>query len=142
MDTTPIVARLSVIAESVQGLQELQQLSYDEWQQDFLYRTSTERLFQLAIQAAIDIGSFILATKSSPPPRSYKEIFQQLGTLSIIPHKFADKLAQMAGFRNILVHLYMEVDDEKVYQFLQEDLPIFDQFTQYIGQYLAEIDEE
>jgi len=31
MDTTPIVARLSVIANSVNALKELQRLTYDEF---------------------------------------------------------------------------------------------------------------
>ncbi|HXL02441.1 MAG TPA: DUF86 domain-containing protein [Candidatus Atribacteria bacterium] len=36
---------------------------------------------------------------------------------------YTQNLANMAKFRNLLVHLYWKVDDERLYQILQSQLP-------------------
>lgn len=59
MDTTPIVGRLSVIANAVKALRSLQNLTFDEFAADNITHTSTERHLQVAIQAAIDIGHYL-----------------------------------------------------------------------------------
>ncbi len=42
----------------------------------------------------------------------------------------------MAGFRNILVHGYIDIDEALVYYHLKEDLAEFEEFIKYIIQYL------
>ena len=51
--------------------------------------------------------------------------------------KVSSYLVGMAGFHNVLVHLYLEVDPHKVYSYLQHDLGDFELFAQYIAEYLA-----
>jgi len=138
MDTTPIVGRLSVIANAVKALRSLQNLTFEEFAGDHILYTSTERHLQVAIQAIIDIGSIILASESSRTPTTYKEIFPLLAETNVIPLDFAHQLEKMAGFRNILVHLYMEVDLHNVYHYLQHNLADFERFAQYIGTYLEQ----
>jgi uncharacterized protein YutE (UPF0331/DUF86 family) len=43
----------------------------------------------------------------------------------------------MVQFRNRLVHLYWEVDEEIVYAILQNNLDDFDIFARYILDYMA-----
>jgi len=137
MDITPIVARLSVIAERVSALKELQSLTYEEFAQDEVLRASVERNFQVAIQAALDIGSILLASLSVVVPSEYKEVFPKLAEVGILPASFAEKLVGMAKFRNVLVHLYLTVDVGKMYGYLQHDLGDLDLFAQYVGKYLT-----
>jgi len=42
----------------------------------------------------------------------------------------------MARFRNLLVHLYWEVNNQRVYEILQKDLDDFDLFLEKLGKYL------
>jgi len=42
----------------------------------------------------------------------------------------------MAGFRNILVHEYLEIDRRRVYQVLREELQDFDRFIAAISKRL------
>jgi len=44
--------------------------------------------------------------------------------------------------RNILVHMYAEVDVEMVYEILQNNLGDFDEFTKYIARYLEKGEKE
>lgn len=63
MDTTPIKARLSVIARCVNVLRTPRSLAYDEFARDYILTGAAERNFQVAIQAALDIASTILADR-------------------------------------------------------------------------------
>jgi uncharacterized protein YutE (UPF0331/DUF86 family) len=42
----------------------------------------------------------------------------------------------MAKFRNVLVHLYLEVDLQRVYRYLQENLDDFETFARYVSEWL------
>jgi uncharacterized protein YutE (UPF0331/DUF86 family) len=55
----------------------------------------------------------------------------------VIPDDFAQRLVGMAKFRNVLVHLYLEVDLQRVYSYLQHSLDDFVLYARYIGEYLA-----
>ena len=138
VDITPIVARLNIIADCVNALKELQPLTYEEFARDYVVHAAVERHLQVAIQAALDIGSMILAELSAKPPKDYASIFPDMSKVGILPPDFADKLAGMARFRNVLVHLYVEVDLRKVlYHYLQTSLGDFELFIQYVSEYLS-----
>ena len=47
-----------------------------------------------------------------------------------------EQLRQMAGLRYRLVHLYWEIDDELVYQYIQDNLIDFDEFIQKVLEFL------
>ena len=79
MDTTPTKARLSVISSSVSALYELQVLSYAEFVSDHRLVSSAERDLQVAVQAALDIASIILADVAVGVPRAYRDVFPRLG---------------------------------------------------------------
>ncbi len=79
---------------------------------------SAERDFQVAIQATIDIGALLLAESATKVPESYKDVLLALGQIGVLPLDFAKKIAPMAQFRNVLVHLYLEIDLRKVYFYL------------------------
>jgi uncharacterized protein YutE (UPF0331/DUF86 family) len=142
MDTTPIVARLSVIANSVNALRELQKLTYDEFAADHILNASAERHFQVAIQAALDIGGILLAEVSPTTPANYTDVFLQLAEIGVLPLAFAQKIVGMAKFRNVLVHLYLDVDLQKVYFYLQNDLQDFERYMHYVGEYLAGLEKQ
>ena len=123
------------------ALKELQRLTYDEFSVDHILNASAERHFQVAIQAALDIGSILLAEVSPTAPASYTDVFLQLAEVGVLPPGFAQKIAGMAKFRNVLVHLYLEVDLHKVYYYLQHDLEDFERYMHYVSEYLAGLEK-
>ncbi|WP_342303618.1 DUF86 domain-containing protein [Methanolobus sp. ZRKC5] len=100
-------------------------------------RCAVERNFQLVIESAIDIGEIIISEEGFKRPEDYKSVFLTLGQKGIIPGEFAEEFAQAAGFRNILVHMYEEVDLDILYMFLTERLDDFDDFARYVAEYLS-----
>ncbi len=99
-------------------------------------RSAVERNFQLAIESAIDIGEIIISEKGFERPEDYRSVFLILGKQGIIPMDFAEYFSVAAGFRNVLVHIYEEVDSSLLDVFLTERLGDFDKFAKYIAVYV------
>jgi uncharacterized protein YutE (UPF0331/DUF86 family) len=122
--------------DSVNALRELRPLTYDEFISEHVLVSAAERDLQIAIQAAPDIGSIILADQQANVPASYSDISPALAEIGIIPPEFAQSLIAMAKFRNVLVHLYLEVDPKRVYRNIQEHLDDFENFARYVSDWL------
>lgn len=104
-------------------------------------RSAVERNFQLAIECAIDIGEIIISKEGFERPEDYRSVFRILGRHEIIPKEFAEEFAFAAGFRNILVHIYEEVDIDILRKLLAENLKDFEIFSFYAAEYAARLAE-
>ncbi|MBV1755375.1 MAG: DUF86 domain-containing protein [Methanobacterium sp.] len=61
-------------------------------------------------------------------PESYADTFKVMAEVEVISPELMEKLIKMAKFRNRLVHIYWEVDDEIIYQIINQDLPDIKEF--------------
>jgi uncharacterized protein YutE (UPF0331/DUF86 family) len=68
------------------------------------------RTLQMAIEAALDVASHVVSDERLGEPGSNRELFDLLERHGWVPPTLADRLRDMAGFRNVLVHGYDEVD--------------------------------
>jgi uncharacterized protein YutE (UPF0331/DUF86 family) len=75
----------------------------------------------VSIQASIDIANHLISEEGLRRPANYREAFQILGEARLIDDDLARELSDLAGFRNILVHIYWGLDMEMVYHILQND---------------------
>ena len=91
-----------------------------------------EHNIQTAIQCVLDIGNHILADIKAGMPEDHRKIFALLATHKIVSDDLAEKLAQMAGLRNVLFHEYLEVDLRMPYRAMTEDLADFEKFVKAI----------
>lgn len=110
--------------------------SEDELENDVTLRGAVERYLQVAIESALDIGEMIISLEGLKKADTYREVITTLGKNGILEKKFAERFSLAAGFRNILVHHYTEVDVKEVYKHLQEDIEDFNEFATAIGKYL------
>ena len=140
MDRTPIAARLTAISDALKALRTLRSLTREQIVGDDVLRASVERHLQVAIQAALDIGSILLSS-GARPPSAYRAVFPALAQIGVLPADFAERLAEMAAFRNVLVHLYLEVDPELLYAYLQEGLDDLERYAQYVAEHMAQHDD-
>lgn len=72
-----------------------------------------ERLLELLVQVSVDVLAHQLAERSVTPD-SYRAVFEHAGQEGLIAQDLASRLADAAGLRNVLVHLYEEIDYEIV----------------------------
>jgi len=73
----------------------------------------------LSIQASIDISNHLIVKHEMKRPSTYRESFEILAEEGLIPRKLAEELEDLAGFRNVLVHIYWRLNLEEMYGVLK-----------------------
>src|SRR5438874_5482358 len=91
---------------------------------------------QILVEHVTDIGNHLLAGTGQTVPDDARVAIRQLGTSGIIPYEFAEHIAPMTGFRNVVVHEYLTMDPAIVYSVLQHGLDDIQQFASYVEDYL------
>ncbi|OGM14742.1 hypothetical protein A3D84_00370 [Candidatus Woesebacteria bacterium RIFCSPHIGHO2_02_FULL_42_20] len=104
--------------------------------------SSAEHNLQVAIQACLDIANHIVASLGfSREFDKNSEVFYELAQEDILPGDFADKMISMTGYRNVLVHGYLNVKKGITYDNIQNRLPDLAQFAQYIEKFLEKYEK-
>ena len=101
-------------------------------------RWAIERGLQLCIQNALDIATHLAAGSGLDAP-DYATAIDRLAELSVLPAEFAVRLRPIAGFRNVLVHGYLQVDLSIVEEVLKTKLDELDEFARRVEVYLGSI---
>jgi len=92
-------------------LAELRRLArLDEIARDVREERFVEHTLQIAIQAALDVASYIVSDERLGEPATNRQLFELLVRSGWLDAALGQRLRDMAGFRNILVHGYAEVD--------------------------------
>jgi len=139
MDTAEKITRkLTAMKKYINFLRSHQKVSIEELKENYELCSAIERNFQLVIESTLDIGEIIISAEAFEKPEDYKSVIITLGNHNILPIEFAKEFALIAGFRNILVHLYEDIDLEKLIEFLN-NLDDFDKFSKYIAQYIKKM---
>ena len=92
----------------------------EEILQDPYLQDIIERNLEVSAQSVIDIANRIISIENLEKPLDYYDAIMRLGEAGILTLKFAKKLAPIAGFRNILVHDYLDINWDEVYNNLHQ----------------------
>ncbi|GAV24090.1 hypothetical protein ciss_00230 [Carboxydothermus islandicus] len=135
-----IEGKLNLIIEYVDRLKKLKSLPPKEFLEDYRNPATAESYLRRALEAVFDIGRHILAkNRGKDLSLEYKAIARGMVELGIVNEKLGQKLIQMAGYRNRLVHLYSLVTDEELYEIIQNDLEDLLNFVKAIRNYLDKL---
>ncbi len=92
----------------------------------------------VAIEAMIDICNHLISKNSFRAPEDYADTFRVMRERGVFDKDFFARLVEMVKFRNRLVHLYWDVNDEDVFEILQNNLEDFQIFLNKISEALRE----
>jgi len=117
--------------KALSHLESLKDITLQKLHEDWMIQGALLHEFQVAIQCMIDIGSHLIAEFGWESPKGYTSLPEILVKHGVIPEDYGKTLQKIFAFRNILVHEYMELSLEKVYENLQslEDLRRFANFV-------------
>ncbi len=122
MDIERIKDKLAELQVYIAELDEDLPDDEEEYIGERLTRRACERTFQLACEDVLDICNLIIAGKTLGLPKDNRDAVRKLAENKIIPKKLADRLEDMVGFTNLLVHRYGKVDDSRAYRYLKEGI--------------------
>lgn len=118
VDVESINSRLERLDELLQELETIRTGGRDAYMAERRTRLAAEHALQLAIQSCLDVGAHLTSELGLPAPDDYRSVFASLRPAGLNAD-LAERLAAAAGMRNILVHGYLDVDDEAVWNALE-----------------------
>ena len=106
--------------------------------QDLDEAWAVQRGLQLCAQNVLDIATHLLAGAGRDAP-DYASALDGLESLGVLSPAFLARFRGVAGFRNILVHGYLELDLRRVHTVLNEHLDDFGEYASAVRSYLASL---
>ena len=135
-DAALVRRHLLDLDEVLQVLRRHQQVTVAELRADRERLWIVEHGLQLAAQNVLDVATHLAASAGRETP-DYATAVDRLGELGVLPPEFAASLRGIAGFRNVLVHGYLDVDLDEVVELLGTRLDDFVAFATHVETYLA-----
>lgn len=136
LDKERILAKLDGISNYVSELEEMLP-EEEEYHRDLVKRRACEKTVELAIESLLDTAAILVSSERFGLPESEENLIDIIVNKRVITRELGEKMKDMKGFRNILVHRYGKKDDKLVYTFLTQNLGDFAEFENQVKKYLG-----
>jgi len=137
-DPQRVATLISSLVSSLKQLKRLRNENKEAFISDLDKVASTKYHFIVVIDAAVDLCQHLIAKNALRVPENYGDAFRILAKEQVIPAELLNNLLNMVKFRNRLVHVYWNIDDETVYGLLQDHLNDLDEFLDAISRVIVE----
>ena len=119
-------SRINDKADEIEGylaeLEEIKPLTFKDYSNDLKTKAACERYIEKIVEAVVDIAFLVIKEKALGAPENDAEALMMLAENEIISSELAGKLQDAKGMRNILAHEYGEIDDEIIFNSINEEL--------------------
>ena len=123
-----IVNKFQQLDEFLKILAKISKTPKETFLKDKILIGSAKYYLQVSIECCLDVANHIIASEKLRAPRDYSDSFLVIQEEGFISSELGDKLRQMAKFRNRLVHLYGEIDNTYVYEYIKGGLKDIKEF--------------
>jgi uncharacterized protein YutE (UPF0331/DUF86 family) len=117
-------------------LHELQKRTRQDVLTDWQVQAMVDRYLQLGVEVVISVAQQLIALLDLPIPDSNKEAVRALVDAGVLSAELGIELSRAVGFRNIIVHGYMDIDYNIVYDVLQSDVTHLEQFVTQVAAFV------
>jgi uncharacterized protein YutE (UPF0331/DUF86 family) len=90
------------------------------------------------VELAFGVNSHVSAAVLGRAPDTYRESFVLAAQAGMIDEKLAAALAPAAGLRNVLVHAYLDVDNDRVAEATRRAPEQFGEYVRQASRWFAE----
>lgn len=140
VDAEVLRRRLQKLEELLLGLSSLRDVPRSNFLTDRREQAVAERWLHLAAECVLDIAHHIISARGWREPRSFRDTIEVLVEQGVLGLALGQELALMAGLRNVLVHLYLDVDHSIVRDVIETRLDVFRDFAAAVQKLM--LDEE
>jgi uncharacterized protein YutE (UPF0331/DUF86 family) len=134
VDWRSVRAKLRKIRELLDALAGLGTVDRARLDTEPLTRLAIERILSLVVDLAFACNSHVAVGLLSRAPDSYAESFDLASDAGLIERELAKLIRPSAGLRNVLVHAYLDVDQDRV----AAAVPLaLEQYGEYVRQAAA-----
>jgi len=115
VDPTVLRRRLRALERYLRVLRELRTAGREAFVSDQALQDRVERNAELLAQTCADIALHLVSAAGSSAPETYSDAVRAAGAIVGIPAELSDRLAAAVRLRNILVHMYLDVDHGRLF---------------------------
>ncbi|OPZ29580.1 MAG: hypothetical protein BWZ02_00986 [Lentisphaerae bacterium ADurb.BinA184] len=126
---------LSNCREYVRSLARLRDVPRDAFLSDPDRVASAKYFFVIAIEACLDAANHIVSSECFRLPSDHADSFRVLAENGVVGEELLPALMAMARFRNRLVHVYWQVDDSLVREYLETRLGDFEAYVAQVARF-------
>jgi len=113
-----IITRMAFIETELSDLERFRAVEWKTFLNERDTRRNIERIVENLANACIDIGKIILAGEAAEMPSTYREVFEKLGLMNLVPMELAEEVADLIAVRNLLAHQYLDLEWDRIKKFL------------------------
>ena len=122
VDSARLRSVLSRLTGRCEELRSYAAMDLDEYLGDRRSVHASKYLLLTAIEDALAVANHVIASEGYRAPTDYADAFRSLVEAQVLDQALGERLETMSRFRNLLIHVYAEVDDRRVHGFLRSDL--------------------
>ena len=126
--------KISRLQRNLSYLKTIASISLDEFLGNFEKQLACRYTVQECVQICIGIAFHLCIVNKLGEPTNYKDSFKLLSQNQILSEQLSIKMQNWVGLRNLVSHIYEDVDDSRIYSFIVEDLHDFDEFISILNQ--------
>ena len=134
--TDMIKAKLKIIEENLDLVKENLPNNVNEFKALGLVKDGIYKKIEASIQEVISICSIINSDLKLGIPSNRDDIIISLIENYILSRKMGEKVKEMKGFRNFLIHRYGKINDEVAFKDIKNGLPDFELFKKEVLAFL------
>lgn len=131
-----IKAKLKIIEENLDLVKENLPNNVNEFKALGLVKDGIYKKIEASIQEVISICSIINSDLKLGIPSNRDDIIISLIENYILSRKMGEKVKEMKGFRNFLIHRYGKINDEVAFKDIKNGLPDFELFKKEVLAFL------
>jgi uncharacterized protein YutE (UPF0331/DUF86 family) len=117
-----IIQKFKQLDDFMAILGEMKNTPRDVFLKDKILIGGAKYYLQVSIECCLDVANHIIAAEHFRVPEDYADSFKVLEENGLLSQELALNLRQIAKFRNRLVHLYGDIDDAYVHNYILNNL--------------------
>ena len=122
VDKDVILAKSSAVKKHIKRIKDLPLKDLQTFQNNSDYQDILLFNIQLAVQSCIDIAAHIISDEDLGIPGSTNEMFYTLEENGYLTRDITEKMVRAVGFRNLIVHEYVNLKLDRVYEISKKDI--------------------
>lgn len=132
VDKDIILAKSSAVKKHIKRIKDLPLKDFQTFQNNSDYQDILLFNIQLAVQNCIDIAAHIISDEDLGIPGSTNEMFYTLEENGYLTRDITEKMVRAVGFRNLIVHEYVNLKLDRVYEISKKDINDLEIFLKHI----------
>lgn len=134
LDVETVVRRLRTMRRLLDQLDRLRDGDPD----DFGRRLQVERILSALVDLAVAVNTHVLVSERHEAPHDMTASFRMVGELGLVERELADALAPSVGMRNVIVHAYLDLDVERMFDAVPTGAEQYGRYVEQVARWLQD----